>query len=192
VADAETKTRRGLTRREMIRASAVAGAAAWTAPVIIDSLASPAAATSIPPGNLGCSYAMVVFTVTGSSTVYVAKVGETGQSCQATGSTSADTAFTTTCNSVTYSNDNPGNVMTGVGGNPIAVYPTNPCPGLFTVSNGQIAAASNVTVLFSVAHAGGCKNVAGSVGTPQKKFCVACPPLNPSDIVPFGGCDGTE
>lgn len=37
---------RGLTRREMIRASAAAGAAAWTAPVIIDSLVSPAAAAS--------------------------------------------------------------------------------------------------------------------------------------------------
>src|SRR4051812_5464066 len=38
--------RRGLSRRQMIKASAVAGAAAWTAPVIIDSLASPAAASS--------------------------------------------------------------------------------------------------------------------------------------------------
>ena len=34
----------------MIKASAIAGAAAWTAPVIIDSLASPAAAaaSSVP------------------------------------------------------------------------------------------------------------------------------------------------
>jgi hypothetical protein len=39
--------RRGLSRRQMIKASAVAGAAAWTAPVIIDSLASPAAAGSV-------------------------------------------------------------------------------------------------------------------------------------------------
>ena len=39
--------RRGLSRRQMIKASAVAGAAAWTAPVIIDSLASPAAAMSV-------------------------------------------------------------------------------------------------------------------------------------------------
>jgi hypothetical protein len=38
--------RRGLSRRQMIKASAVAGAAAWTAPIIIDSLASPAAANS--------------------------------------------------------------------------------------------------------------------------------------------------
>ena len=38
---------RGLSRRMMIKASAVAGAAAWTAPVIIDSLTSPAAAGSV-------------------------------------------------------------------------------------------------------------------------------------------------
>jgi hypothetical protein len=37
---------RGLSRRQMIKASAAAGAAAWTAPVIIDSLSSPAAAFS--------------------------------------------------------------------------------------------------------------------------------------------------
>jgi len=34
----------------MIRAAAVAGAAAWTAPVIIDSLSSPAAAITTPTG----------------------------------------------------------------------------------------------------------------------------------------------
>jgi len=37
----------GLSRRQMIRAAAVTGAAAWTAPVIIDSLTSPAAAGSV-------------------------------------------------------------------------------------------------------------------------------------------------
>jgi hypothetical protein len=48
MADAELGARSGLTRRQMIRASAVAGAAAWTAPMIVDSLASPAAAGSGP------------------------------------------------------------------------------------------------------------------------------------------------
>jgi hypothetical protein len=38
---------RGLSRRQMIRAAAVTGAAAWSAPVIIDSLTSPAAAGSV-------------------------------------------------------------------------------------------------------------------------------------------------
>jgi hypothetical protein len=47
--------RRGPSRRQMIKASAVAGAAAWTAPVIIDSLSSPAAAAS---GCTGDKYYM--------------------------------------------------------------------------------------------------------------------------------------
>lgn len=37
---------RGMDRRDLLRASAVAGAAAWTAPVIIDSITSPAGALS--------------------------------------------------------------------------------------------------------------------------------------------------
>lgn len=48
MADAERRERRGLSRRDLIKASAIAGAAAWTAPVIVDSLASPAAAGSGP------------------------------------------------------------------------------------------------------------------------------------------------
>jgi hypothetical protein len=42
---------KGLSRRQMIRSAAVAGAAAWTAPVIIDSLSSPAAAVTVGPCN---------------------------------------------------------------------------------------------------------------------------------------------
>ena len=40
------RARTGLDRRTLIKGAAVAGAAAWTAPVIIDSLTSPAAAAS--------------------------------------------------------------------------------------------------------------------------------------------------
>jgi hypothetical protein len=43
--------RKGLSRRQMIAAAGVAGAAAWTAPVIIDSLSSPAAAETHPTGT---------------------------------------------------------------------------------------------------------------------------------------------
>src|SRR6478752_512342 len=48
----------GLSRRQMIKASAAAGAAVWTAPVIIDSLTSPAAAGSVP---ISCSWFFVIF-----------------------------------------------------------------------------------------------------------------------------------
>src|SRR3954453_7065604 len=40
----------GMDRRTMIKAAAIAGAGAWTAPVIIDSLMSPAAAFTAGPG----------------------------------------------------------------------------------------------------------------------------------------------
>jgi hypothetical protein len=40
----DRRHRGGMSRRDLIKASALAGAAAWTAPVLIDSLASPAAA----------------------------------------------------------------------------------------------------------------------------------------------------
>ena len=39
----------GVTRRRIIRNAALAGMAAWTAPVILDSIASPAAAATPPP-----------------------------------------------------------------------------------------------------------------------------------------------
>jgi hypothetical protein len=41
----------GLDRRSLIKKVGVAGAAAWVAPVVIESLVSPAAAASIPPGT---------------------------------------------------------------------------------------------------------------------------------------------
>ena len=56
----------------MIKASAVAGAAAWTAPMIVDSLASPAAALSGGINLSGPSYAMIVFDKGGQR--YVLKI----------------------------------------------------------------------------------------------------------------------
>jgi hypothetical protein len=46
------ETGRSLSRRRLIRNAGIAGAAAWTAPVIVDSLASPAAAATCPAGKL--------------------------------------------------------------------------------------------------------------------------------------------
>ncbi len=61
--------RRGLSRRDMIRASAIAGAAAWTAPVIIDSLSSPAAASlaTAPQGQL--AYVVLVLAIRAASPI---------------------------------------------------------------------------------------------------------------------------
>jgi len=55
----EPRERRGLSRRDMIKGAAVAGAAAWTAPVIIDSLSSPAAAESFTCKSNGNWYVVL-------------------------------------------------------------------------------------------------------------------------------------
>jgi hypothetical protein len=52
--------RRGIDRRTLIKGAAVAGAVGWTAPIIIESLTSPAAAITAPAGcfiervNINC------------------------------------------------------------------------------------------------------------------------------------------
>lgn len=43
-----TRTNDGLSRRDMLKGAAAAGAAAWSAPVVLGSVASPAAAASGP------------------------------------------------------------------------------------------------------------------------------------------------
>jgi hypothetical protein len=97
MADVEEQgERNGLSRRDMIKAAGIAGAAAWTAPVIVDSLASPAAAAS---GNTGinCSKSLVFFTIPGSSTVYISGFQDNGcQTCGCFG-TFSDSNIGATC-----------------------------------------------------------------------------------------------
>jgi len=170
--------REGIDRRTLIKGAAIAGAGAWTAPMIVDSLASPAAAGSLPPGSLGCSYAMVVFTIAGNATIYVAKVGESGQSCAGTGTTSSDATFSTSCNGHTFDTTTVTHQVSR-DGTLVTPYTTSPCPGLFTVGNNAIEAAGNVTILFSVGHAGSCPG----------KFCIDCPSSpGPGSTVHFPGC----
>src|SRR3954451_13205668 len=40
----------GLDRRSLIKKAGIVGAAAWVAPVVLDSVLSPASAASLPPG----------------------------------------------------------------------------------------------------------------------------------------------
>lgn len=61
----------GIDRRTLIKGAAVAGAAAWTAPMIVDSLASPAAAAS-PAGSVQCSKSLVFFRKAGDTTTIYA------------------------------------------------------------------------------------------------------------------------
>ncbi len=72
----------GLNRRQMIKAAGIVGAAAWTAPMIIDSLASPAAAATATPGCYQIHYSVISNSC--SATPSVAGVGctpLTGTTC---------------------------------------------------------------------------------------------------------------
>jgi hypothetical protein len=48
------QAKRNIDRRTLIRRAVGAGMVAWTAPVVLDSFASPAAAQTIPPPPCGC------------------------------------------------------------------------------------------------------------------------------------------
>ena len=83
----------GLSRRDMIKGAAVAGAAAWTAPMIIDSLTSPAAAASgcQPPASLAISGAAVVYQI--GSTIYWTSFASGGTTCLASPTVPSDSDF---------------------------------------------------------------------------------------------------
>ena len=77
-----------MDRRTLIKASAAAGAAAWAAPVIIDSLASPAAAYT--PGACGTIVGTTAygFTTSGGQTSVATSGGGNANNGQLTASTS--------------------------------------------------------------------------------------------------------
>jgi hypothetical protein len=88
--------RRGLSRRDMIKAAGIAGAAAWTAPVIIDSLSSPAAAGSVcqPPGTINTSGAGALYQINGTGTVYFSWIPNGQTTCAAGGTVPNDDTVT--------------------------------------------------------------------------------------------------
>ena len=119
---------------------------------------------------------MVVFTIAGNATIYVAKVGESGQSCAGTGTTSSDATFSTSCNGHTYDTTTVNHGSRD--GVLVTPYTTSPCPGLFTVGNNAIQAAGNVTILFSVGHAGAVR--ASSASTARRRRSPATPCSSPA------------
>src|SRR6185503_7235019 len=62
MADASRPEGGGLDRRSLIKRAAIVGGAAWTAPIIIDSLASPAAAATCT-----CDSGTITYTATGAT-----------------------------------------------------------------------------------------------------------------------------
>lgn len=173
--DVQDAGARGLSRRQMIKASAVAGAAAWTAPVVIDSLSSPAAAYSG-----ACQPYVVKLTPTGS--VYNACFGGT----------------TTICfpaSDAKWAGSAPGTSSSSCG----ASNPTF-CPGSSGTASGHLPTVTTETksgtVYYKVVFSGACgfspsttwqlggRYEPGSPGSQFKKISATC------SGGPSGGSDG--
>jgi hypothetical protein len=167
----------GIDRRTLIKSAAVAGAAAWTAPVIIDSLASPAAATS---GALptGCSYALVVFLYNGAGP-YIMRIQQGSASCTFSNSTSSDSSFNSfPCNGHTYQGGAADGAVIQQDGTTVPTLSSPPtCDSLFTVQGSTIVRdSSQITLLFAVSHHG------GSGGWQGSKFFPVCPSTSAASV----------
>jgi hypothetical protein len=166
---ATQRGRRGLTRRELIGASAVV---AWTAPILLDSIASPAAAAS---GGLptGCSYGFVVFTY--SDHTYIMKIAQGSASCSFDNSTSNDSDMGTPefpCGTHSYTGGNLHNNQIWQDGGPVSDAFPGPltCDDLFSISGSTITRKTTaVDIIFGVSHHG------GSGGWNGSKFFPVCP-----------------
>ena len=150
----------GISRRDVIKKGAAAGAILWAAPVV-ESFVSRAAAASVTctpcssSGGFTYSYASIVFMI--GSNVYVVKIS--GNSCSGDNGTSGDIAglVNVSCNGVTYTN--PGGTLEA-NGTPITPYPSS-CPFTFGGTSGHDVCVNNgsgVTVLFAVGHDGSFTN----------------------------------
>jgi hypothetical protein len=163
----EQGERRGLSRRDMIKASAVAGAAAWTAPVIVDSLSSPAAAAS---GNTGinCSKSILFFRKPGDTTIYIAGFQDNDcQTCDCFGNWSGPNLgggacphACFSCNGTTFrinvGNSNAGTTTACNGGTFTAgaLLPAGQCNNWLSYGGGTVTAINGATILGAMGFGG--------------------------------------
>ena len=170
MADA-TRPRRGLTRREMIRASAVAGATAWTAPVIVDSLASPAAAASSSP--VSCSWFYVVYMKPGSSTVWWTSANNSSTVCNNAAPANNSGTRTKTCYGVTYTlpDDNHPIPTYDTGSGAVAATNDPNCSSYIMISGSTLTAKGGATLLAAWSHPG------------SDSVCSACPSTTANNSV---------
>jgi hypothetical protein len=152
----------GVDRRTLIKGAAVAGAAAWTAPMIVDSLASPAAAVSVTcgPGTPNLSYGIIVYRI--GSTYYTLKIA--GGTCSQENQTGGDAggALNYTCGNLTFTN--PGTTIT-VNGTPTTV---GDCSKITIHNNSGWVTANGVEIVFAFAHDGSFND------KPGKLSCFYC------------------
>lgn len=168
-----------LPRRDLIKRAAIAGVGVWTAPLVIESLASPAAAASAEASPFPCSYASIVFTI-GDKGPYAVKIEKNTTTCANDNSTSGDDPLSVDCGLVTYTNGCDGTSICGDGA-AVPAYNAFPCPFTLTVGSGGstvVTAKTGVVILFVAVHDGTCPG----------HFCTDCSPGS-SFSVTSGHCD---
>lgn len=174
--------RSGVSRRVLIKRAAAVGGLVWTAPVLIDSLASPAAAGS--KGGYPCSYIMVVFQICNHDgtfgNTYAAKYNNGASVCSGNTTSGDETWGPYSCNSHTYTEGSSTQVVQD--GVSLPGPPLGSCTGYLTLSGRTVTAASNVRILFALAHDGSYS---------PSKFKPVCPVLSCGNSVTGPDCGKT-
>jgi hypothetical protein len=177
--------RSGISRRDLIKRSAIAGGIAWTAPLIIDSIASPAGAISGGINlNGGISYAIMVYCI-GACNADGSNLRATqiqGSSCVGGNDGSNDTAGTittsSTCHNFYFNFNTPGdkNIKYSLNNTTFTAVPDGACGSLFTASGNTVKADPSITLVLGLAHAGSCSG--NNVGSPISKLSIVCAASN--------------
>jgi hypothetical protein len=169
-----------MTRRQMIRASAIAGAGAWTAPAIVDSLTSPATAGSASP--ISCSWFYVVYMKPDSSTVWWTSANNSSTVCNNAQPANNSGTRTKTCYHVTYTlPDAQGPIPTYDSGSG-AVQATNDpnCSSYISINGTTLSAKGNATLLAAWSHPG------------SNSVCSACPSTSANNSVSVCGTSACD
>lgn len=172
----------GIDRRTLIRRGALAAGVVWTAPLVIESVTSPAGALS-PVGGYPCSYITVVYQV--GSGFYAAKFNKGASTCSGN-STSGDVSFTESCGSVWYDNGGSGNAIrrstNGTTFTTLADAPTGQSCSTYVSYGGgtTINAINGAAIVFAVAHDGSYSPIK------NKYLC----PASPSSTITAPSCGG--
>jgi hypothetical protein len=185
--DEEPRSHR-LSRRDLIKASALAGAGAWTAPLVIDSLSSPAAALSAG-ASLPCSWTYVFFNKPGDSTVYY--TGISGNTCNSGSSNNGSPdPVCVVCNGVAYSMSNFGGGEGGSAGHLSAGGAS--CPGTTVAIDAGSSCSTFVSVNGTTVKAGGGATILAAFSHPSSTLSCACPgstsPNNSITVCNTGNC----
>jgi hypothetical protein len=175
----------GVDRRTLIKGAIAAGAAAWTAPVIVDSLASPAAAASGTTG-IGCSWVYVFFRKSAAdSTVYYTGFAKNGVGC-GNGSSNNATPICLPCGGANYTigtfgggeGGSVGELTYGNGSctpgtalpNAATHLDSSSCGSYVTASGGVITPVGSAILLAAIGHpsatlSGWCPNSGANIDT---------------------------